>query len=82
MTASRLQEIVLRLANVSFVRYHLHWNHPCRNPWVMAIQARDREGRPVHVLPLDAIGFEWDEDDRMHFIDRTNDDGTPSRPEP
>jgi hypothetical protein len=79
MTADKLQELVLRLANAAYVRYWIHWNRPRLDPWVMAIQARDREGRPVHILPLDAIGFEWDEDDRMHYIDRTNDDGTPFR---
>lgn len=82
MTADKFQNIVLRLANASFVRYHLHWNYPCRDPWVMAVQVRDHDGKAVHVLPLDARGFEWDEVNRVHVIDRTDEDGTPFRSPP
>jgi hypothetical protein len=81
MTASKLQEIVLGLAKFSFVKYHLHWNYPTRFPWVMAIQVRDVEGRSIHIRSLDTIGFEWDEDDQMHYIDRTDEDGTTLRSE-
>lgn len=81
MTADKFHEIVLRLANASWVRYWLHWNYPSQAPWVMAVQARDYQGWPVRVLPLNTLGFEWDEEDRMHFIDRTNEDGTPFRSE-
>lgn len=79
MTADELRRIVVRLANAAFVRYHLHWNQPCRDPWVMAIQVRDHDDVPVHVLPLDARGFVWDEVNRIHFINRNNEDGTPFR---
>jgi hypothetical protein len=77
MTADKLQEIVLGLAKTSFVRYHKHWNYPNQSPWIMVIQIRNCKGQSVHVRSLDTIGFEWDEVKRVHFIDRTNDDGTP-----
>jgi hypothetical protein len=77
MTIDELRDIATRLANGAYVRYYTHFNNPCRSPWVMALQARDEDGRVVRVLPLDAIGFRWDEAERLHLIDRTNEDGTP-----
>jgi hypothetical protein len=81
MTAKKLQDIAVRLSNAAWVRHWLHWNYPTRSPWVMAIQVRDVEGRSIHIRSLDTIGFEWDEDDQMHYIDRTDEDGTPIRSE-
>jgi hypothetical protein len=74
MTASELQSIVLRLSNSAFVRHWLHWNYPCETPWVMAIEVRDLDGgqgfQPKRVPHLEDLGFEWDEVDRRHYIDR------------
>lgn len=37
MTLEELQNIVLAIANHSHCRYWVHWNYPCENPWIMAI---------------------------------------------
>lgn len=84
MTATELQNIVLRLANSGYVRYWLHWNYPHREPWVMAVSTlempADRSGlRPVKCDDLIRKGFEWDAEDRMHYVYRTWDPATSER---
>ncbi len=70
ITASELQRIALRLSNQCFVRHWLHWNYPCVDPWVMAIECRDAKHNPIRVKDLDQAGFEWDEEDKRHYVDR------------
>lgn len=78
MTADRLQEVALRLANAVPTRYWLHWNHPCRSPWVMAVRVVPTEAVSAALKgQMAAVGFGWDEDDRMFYADRTNPDGSP-----
>jgi hypothetical protein len=67
------------LANAAFVRYWLHWNYPCRDPWVMALEVRDWRERgcdsgmvlqPVQVAELERRGFEWDDVDQRYYANR------------
>lgn len=86
MTADELQRIAMRLSNSGWCRYFLHWSYPAQDPWLMAVQVRDADGRPVEVKELtDAYGF-WPAPDRpgeyVYTIRRTNDDGTPFRSNP
>jgi hypothetical protein len=87
MTADALQATVLRLANAYPTRWWLHWNYPCRTPWVMAVQVYPTSGRtdvpkmlnvPKSLIgELAGLGFEWDECDRMFYANRTHEDGSP-----
>lgn len=70
MKADELMQIATRLANQAFVRYWLHWNYPCEDKWLMAIEVRGRWGRAVEVPDLIKKGFEWDEFDGRHYIER------------
>ena len=80
MSASKLQRIVLTLANGSHVRYWLHWNYPCEKPWVMAVEilrfncdaAEGPTDRMVGVQAegMERHGFTWDEHDKRYYVDR------------
>ena len=83
MTASKLQSIVRNFARGAWVRYWLHWNYPEREPWMMAIQARDDSGS-VHEIPdLERVGFiRTDHHGTLvYVIERTDKDGSPFRSE-
>ena len=75
MTLERFERIVLRLANQTAVRYWIHWNYPCRDPWVMALKC----GRTTEDEADDLVrhGLTWDEVNRVFFCYRKNEDGTP-----
>ena len=86
MTASRLQSIAMLLGRSGWVRHWLHWNYPQQTPWLMAIDVRDHEGKPVEMNgEMEKSGFtrtlEGQMDDSgacvIYTIPRTNEDGTP-----
>jgi hypothetical protein len=66
-TASELQRIALRPSNSCFTRHWLHFNHPARDPHLMAISCIDHEGNPARL--------EEREMERRGFAKRTDPDG-------
>lgn len=38
MSIDDFEHLVLKLANQTPTRYWKHWNHPCRDPWIMAVE--------------------------------------------
>jgi hypothetical protein len=75
MTIDELQRFALRLANAGWTRYWMHYNYPCRDPWLMAIEVIDHHGLPAHIPDLEGLGFSHEFG--RYVIARTNDDGTP-----
>lgn len=77
MTAKELQRIAVRVSNNCFCRHWLHFNHPQQTPWIMAIQARDQDGRIVELYQHDMNVCGMTKDGDFWIVERTNEDGTP-----
>jgi hypothetical protein len=83
MNPTELQRIATRLGNQAWTRHWLHYNRPCEDPWLMAIQVVGftREGlRPVRVLALERLGFRETLPafkGSIYVIERTDDEGNP-----
>jgi hypothetical protein len=91
VTADQLQRLARMLGNQSWCRYWLHYNWPETAPWEMALSCVEFEMRsnrrmsnPCPVPDLLPMGFRATVSDAgliVYTIVRTNEDGTPFRPE-
>jgi hypothetical protein len=79
MTLDRLQGIVLRLANVVPVRYWMHFNYPCQEPWHMAVKIYPAIPPSQFRHEMKSLGGRWDDNDLLWTFERTNEDGSPFR---
>lgn len=78
MTLQELQHKYVRLlANKIWIRYWIHYNYPIQDPWIMAIQARDDNGKPQELPDLKEYKPKQKYKKFMYEIPRTNEDGTP-----
>lgn len=85
MTAPQLQTLAMLLSRSLWVRHWLHWNYPCRDPWLMAISVHDADGchpfeRSGIADELTKAGFVMEDQgkgDAVFVIRRTNENGTP-----
>jgi hypothetical protein len=57
MTINELQALVRIIANNTFCRYWLHWNHPSEEGRHMAIAAMDANGHSHDLPDLEHRGF-------------------------
>jgi predicted Zn-ribbon and HTH transcriptional regulator len=86
MTADQLQSIAMLLSRSGWVRHWLHFNYPQESPWLMAIDVRDHNNRPLELNgEMEKSGFTKTLEGVMdqtgecviYTIARTNSDGTP-----
>jgi hypothetical protein len=65
VTAAELQDIAMRLSGTLYVRHTLY-------PKSMTLECLGPNRQPRQVLELKRIGFVWDADLGLHWIQRTH----------
>jgi hypothetical protein len=74
MTLDDFERLVLKLANQMPTRYWKHWNHPCCEQWLMAVQFHIDRPEPRLMKELEERGLQRSNcypDDPMFTVERT-----------
>jgi hypothetical protein len=88
VTADQLQSIAMQLSRSGWARHWVHFNYPQQSPWLMAIDVRDHEGKPLELEgEMEKLGFTRTLEGEMdatgscviYTVPRTDDAGLPYR---